>query len=131
MTLIPTRPMNNQRVSYQNLIADQTAAINQRMQSVQETLNFNINMNLFLNQMPISTIPNFVSTSFNPYLDLQYQNFLLQQMHFQPNNQTLFQPSNQPPFNINFQQFPQAPAPQVHQEPQRPKMPLNYIVLDE
>ena len=108
MTGQPTRPIQNQRVSYQSLLADQTAAINQRMQSVQETLNFNINMNLYLNQMPINpinSIPNFLPTSFNPYLDLQYQNFLLQQMHFQPNNQT--------PFNINLQQFPQPPVPQV------------------
>jgi len=57
--------------------------------------NFNINMNLYLNQMPM---PSFMGTpTYNPYIDLQYQNMLYTQMNHLPMLPSFCQYPQQPP----------------------------------
>ena len=98
--MLPTRPINQNmstsRDSYRGLV-DRTLANEQqqRLQNVQDTLsnyNFNINMNLYLNQLPLG-INNYIpQSSYNPYINFQYQNLLMSQMtplhHHLQNNLT-------------------------------------------
>ena len=164
--MLPTRPihqnMSPSRDAYRGFI-DRTLANEQqqqqRMQSVQDNLsnyNFNINMNLYLNQLPMG-INNFIPQStFNPYLDFQYQNILMSQMnplqhlqsnvtgtmashlsrsgnlpgHFDGNMGINMQGnmSNVPLQNYNYGQA----QPQPQQARERVQMrPLTYIIIDE
>lgn len=102
------------RIPCQNPYFDQTQAINQqRMQDSLNNFNFNINMNLYLNQMPIGTIPNFVHPNPMNYLDFQYQSMLMQMnplQNFQHNQQ-------QNPFSIVFPTYNPPPHSQQMQHP--------------
>lgn len=105
---------------FSNPYLEQASLINPHRLPDSNNYNFNINMNLYLNQMPMPSMPSFMGgPTYNPYLDLQYQNMLYAQM------------SHLPMIPSFCQYQPQQPQYQTEAMEQGRQRPITYIVIDE
>ena len=118
-TVTPRTALVNE-IPFSNAYLEQASLINPHRMTDNNNYNFNINMNLYLNQMPMTPMPSFLGGSpYNPYLDLQYQSILYNQMN------------HQIPMIPSFYQYPQQPPPPPYQPDQIRQRQITYIVIDE